>query len=124
MSLNCQVITLRDCPFEAAPTESAATSATFLDCPAERYLIDGCGFNRTDAIAVRMGGRGKMANCDFANAIGAETSLLLTGSRCIVSNCILEDNWTALSIDCTGVQNRIDVNIFYFSGGVSLLRKG
>lgn len=120
----CQDVTIRDCRFEAATVEAPRTSGTFIDCQAERYLIDGCGFNRTNAVAVRMGGRGKLANCHFANAIGEQTTLLIEGSRCIISNSIFEDNRTGLSIECKGYQNILFGNMFYFSGGIRLAGRG
>jgi hypothetical protein len=120
----CFDVAVRSCFFEAATTEYPASSNTFVEMDIDRYAIEGCTFNRTDAEAVVMRGRGKMVGCHFANGIGAATSLVLAGDRCSVAECIFEDNRTALSIDCTGPQCRISGNTFYYSGGVRMTGRG
>lgn len=117
-------IIVRSCMFEAATVEYPASSNTFLETSSERFVIEGCFFNRTDAVAVTLGGRGKLVGCHFINGPGSATSLVLRGDRCIISSCIFEDNRTALSIDCSGVQNIISGNTFYYSGGVRLTGRG
>lgn len=117
-------VALRSCFFEAATTEYPQSSNTFIEFDIDRYSIEGCTFNRTDAVAAVMRGRGKMIGCHFVNGVGRATSLELSGDRCIVSNCIFEDNRTGLSIDCSGPQCRISDNTFYYSGGVRITGRG
>lgn len=117
-------IVVRSCMFEAATIEYPESSNTFLETGSERFAIEGCYFNRTDAVAVILGGRGKMTGCHFVNGLGSATSLVVRGDRCIIASCIFEDNRTALSIDCSGVQNNISGNAFYYSGGVRMTGRG
>lgn len=121
---SCSDITIRSCGFEAATVEYPESSNTFVDIACQRYLIESCTFNRTDAVAVTMRGRGKMIGCHFASGGRPAPSLRIAGDRCMVSNSIFEDNSPSHSIDCSGTQNQILGNIFYSSGGVRMSGRG
>jgi hypothetical protein len=123
----CYDVTVRGCKFEAATTEYPTSNKTFLQIGATRYLVDGCTFNRNNAVAVIASNRGKLVGCHFVNGTDntTVTSLQLTGSRIIVANCIFEDNRAAgYSIEVTGIQNLINGNEFYVSGGVYITGRG
>lgn len=117
-------ITVSKCKFEAAPTEYPLSSHTFINAGVIRYLIDGCGFNRNDAIPLIMGGRGKCVNSTFANSTGARPSINMTGDRCLVATSQFEDLCTDFSVESSGVRNKLSECMFYQSGGFKSTGRG
>lgn len=113
-------VTIRGCAFEAAPQEYPESSGNFLRLGCSLFLVDGCGFNRTGAVAVEITrtGSGQVIGCTFATGSAPAPSLTIAGARNIVANCLFEDNRSDLSVLVSGVQNVLIGNIFYLSGGV------
>ena len=121
-------ITVRGCKFEAATTEYPNSSKKFIKMTAERFLIDGCGFNRTNAEAVETtaNSRGKIIGCTFATGAAATLSLKLGSGYSVVTGNTFEDTRTAYSIEITGTAINAIVanNNFYFAGGILASGRG
>lgn len=115
-----QSVTLSACTFEASTDEYPASSTPFLDLDGHEYKLIGCTFNRNRAVALYLRGRGIVTACSFETGDASTESILILGSRNILSANSVSDTRRGNSIRVTGVLNLLLGNRFFASGGVRI----